>query len=150
MKKYLLLSIGILLALAITLPAAAASQALDVTIEAEMSFPAFPATGSFIAYGPAVDAGLICNEGTVEQLSHRSLVGTPQGTSFQVVHQFRCESLGTFDVWLQVRIDDRGDNFHWRIIDGTGVYENLQGAGQGVGYYLGPFLVNDVYDGKLQ
>ncbi len=63
MKKFRILSVGILLALAITLPAGAASPQLGVQIEAEMTFGA-PTSGTFSASGPAEDV-LICEAGNV-------------------------------------------------------------------------------------
>ena len=61
MKK--LLTLLILLALALGAAPASASTPLPVTIDSEMDIPS--GTGTFIAYGPAVDDGLFCPSGTV-------------------------------------------------------------------------------------
>lgn len=58
------------------------------------------------------------------------------GFNILIVKRFTCDDgSGAFDVKLQVRIDQKGDNFNWVILGGTGAYERLHGTGQGVGVY---------------
>lgn len=154
MKKYLLLSLGILLALAITLPAGAASPHKGVNFEVETSLLGGP--GPFVASGPAVDDGLMCNAGTVVNASGKATGFSPRGFNFQGIKHFTCDDgSGEFFVNLQARIDFRkGTTFNWNVLGGTGDYEDLHGVGSGSGLPGVPcgdpgVCVLDVYDGKL-
>ncbi len=50
---------------------------------------------------------------------------------------------------LQVRIDQKGDNFRWRIVGSTDQYADLHGSGDGFGIPFGETGVTDVYIGGL-
>jgi hypothetical protein len=112
--------------------------------------------GPFTASGPAVAAGLICAAGDTIDAGVAQVSGwqSLRGINIQVVKQFSCADNGpTFLVKLQVRIDAKGDNFSWTVVDGAGAYARLHGSGSGVGLYpTGPqpqYGVLDVYDGGV-
>ncbi len=68
------------------------------------------------------------------------------------IKHFICEDgFGEFFVNLQTHIDFRkGVTFNWNVLSGTLAYEDLHGAGSGVGLDLcGPDCVFDVYEGGL-
>jgi hypothetical protein len=111
-----------------------------------------PTSGPFTATGPAVDAGVVCETGaTVDVFGRVAAYQSPAGVVFQVVKLFTCDDgSGSFLVKLQVRIDIRGDNFQWMILDGSDAYARLRGTGSGIGV---PFEdgsgVLDIYDGGV-
>jgi hypothetical protein len=77
---------------------------------------------------------------------------SPNGFNWQGIKHFTCDDgSGEFYVNLQARIDFRkGTTFHWNVLRGTGDYEDLHGAGSGVGLpFCGPNCVLDVYDGRI-
>jgi len=77
----------------------------------------------------------MCPSGDTIDLFGRPSGGTPQRVNFQVVKRFTCDDgSGSFDVKLQVRIDRKGDNYQWVVLDGSGAYERLHGVGDGVGF----------------
>lgn len=141
-----------LLALAVT-PAGATPPA-DVAFAVETSIPGDPSP--FTASGPAVDDGLVCAAGTVVNASGKATGFSPTGFNFQGVKLFMCEDgSGEFFVNLQARIDFRkGTTFNWNVLSGTGDYEKLHGAGDGVGIPGVPcgdpeLCILDLYDGGL-
>ena len=127
-----------------------AGPPLDVTFEVPTTISEEgPTFGPFTASGAAVDVGDMCPSGDTIDLFGRSSGGTPQGVNFQVVKLFTCDDgSGSFVVKLQVRIDRKGDNFQWVVLDGSGAYERLHGVGDGVGFPT-PDGVFDVYQGRL-
>lgn len=142
-----------LLAAAMVLPAssAGATPPSDVMFEVPTVIPddGGPTFGPFTATGPAVDAGLMCPSGETTDVFGKASGGTPQGINFQAVKLFECDDgSGAFVVKLQVRLDRKGDNFQWVVLDGFGAYEQLRGAGDGVGFPL-PDGVFDVYQGEV-
>ena len=48
---------------------------------------------------------------------------------------------------LEARFDKHNGSFNWVILDGTRLYENLHGAGQGMGIDGTPTYVHDIYNG---
>ena len=114
-----------------------------------------PPPGPFVASGPAVGAGLVCPAGLVHDDSIQAQ-GFPSGQGFnvQVVKHFICDEapFGEFFVNLQARIDFRkGTTFSWNVVGGTGVYDDLHGAGSGVGLFdCGANCILDVYEGGLR
>ena len=135
--------------LALAVPAAA-SPPSDVDIEVETSLLGAPSP--FVASGSAVNDGLVCDAGMVVDASGKTTGFSPNGFNFQGIKHFTCEDgSGEFFVNLQARIDFRkGITFSWNVISGTEDYEDLHGAGTGVGLELcGPDCVLDVYDGGL-
>lgn len=140
-------------ALAVALPLATvqAAPALAVHIDVETSIA--ETGGPFTASGPAVDAGLICPSGDTSDVfakasGYQSSTG---GVSLIVVKEFTCDDAsGAFLAKLEVRLDGRGDHFRWNIVQGSGAYAALHGAGTGYGAPPeGDYDVLDVYDGML-
>lgn len=149
-KLSMLLVIALILLLAAA-PAAASSPPLNVVFEVVTLFPPEgPTYGPFTASGPAVDAGIVCPSGdTIDTFGKASGYQSQTGVNFQVIKLFACDDgSGEFYVKLQVRIDAKGDNFRWTIVDGSGAYEKLHGTGSGIGLPI-PDGVFDIYDGKL-
>ena len=146
------LSIGLLLiaaSVAVSTPAGATPPS-GVGIEVETSL--LGGSSPFVATGPAVTGGVVCDTGTVVDASGKVTGFAPTGFNYQGVKHFICDDgSGEFFVNLQARIDfRRGTTFQWNVLTGTGAYENLRGAGSGVGLDLcGPDCVFDVYDGGL-
>ena len=135
--------------LVLALPAAATPPS-GVNIGVESSTIGGP--GPFVASGPAVDDGVICDTGTVVDESPKVTGFSPNGFNFQGIKHFICDDgSGEFFVNLQARIDFRkGTTFNWNVLSGTGEYEDLHGAGSGVGLdACGPDCVFDVYDGGM-
>jgi hypothetical protein len=105
----------------------------------------------FTASGPAVDAGLVCAAGMVEDvaLTYNDPVGSTQ--MIWALKRFDCGD-GIFDVELVVRLDLTTHNTtaRWRIVDGTGDYVGLKGRGSLVGTAADPGVsILDVYDGRV-
>ncbi len=110
----------------------------------------FGVTNLFTASGGAVDSGLMCASGTVDDVFGKASGGSPAGINFQVGKLFTCEDgSGSFLVKLQVRLNFRGDNFQWVVLGGDGAYSNLRGTGTGVGIEPGENFVHDLYFGQL-
>jgi hypothetical protein len=110
-----------------------------------------PRRAAFTASGPAVDAGLVCAAGDTIDNDLPSAAGyqSERGANLQIVKHFSCaDESGDFRIKLQVRLDARGDNFTWAIVDGTGDYERLRGAGSGTGEPT-TYGVLDLYDGGV-
>jgi hypothetical protein len=129
---------------------AVATPSSGVHIEVESSLLGAP--GPFTASGPAVDDGTICGSGIVVDDSGKVTGFSGNGFNYHGIKHFICDDgSGEFFVNLQARIDFRkGTTFNWNILSGTGDYEDLHGAGSGVGLPLcGPDCVLDIYDGGL-
>ena len=144
-----ILVLAAVLLLAFALPAAATPPA-DVNITVESSLLGAP--GPFAASGPAVDEGIVCAAGTVIDASGKVTGNSPTGFNYQGIKQFICaDGSGEFFVNLQARIDFRkGTTFNWNVLSGIGAYEDLHGAGSGVGLPgCGEDCVLDVYDGGM-
>jgi len=125
---------------------------LDVHIEADEVIG--PGSDPFIASGPAVDAGIMCPNGDVTDVS-ASVSGPPNGT-FRIlrVHKhFVCaDGSGTFDIKMVVRLDliTSWTTARWNLIGGTGAYAGLHGTGSLIGIPDVPNTsIYDIYDGKL-
>jgi hypothetical protein len=130
-----------------------ATPPLDVSFEVQTSFiDGGPLSGGpFTASGPAVDAGLVCAMGdTIDNdLPRAAGYQSERGANLLIVKHFSCAD-ESGDLWIkvQVRIDARGDNFTWAIVDGTGDYERLRGTGSGLGVPTGDDVL-DLYDGAV-
>ena len=137
-------------ALIVALPATTvtATTPSDVTIEVDTSIEL--GGGPFTATGAAVDDGLFCGSGETFDVAGKAAGGTPQGVNFQVVKLFVCDDeSGAVSIKLQVRIDRKGDNFNWTVVEGWGAYEDLHGTGRGIGIPTGPTSVLDVFSGGM-
>ncbi|OGO35333.1 MAG: hypothetical protein A2W35_22150 [Chloroflexi bacterium RBG_16_57_11] len=111
--------------------------------------PNEPILGTFIANGPAVDAGVLCPTGTTVDLSALGSGGQSNRRLNLLVHkEFTCDDgSGTFQVKLEVKLDERGFA-NWNVLRGTGDYVHLAGTGKLVGI---PFEggITDYYTGKM-
>jgi hypothetical protein len=103
-----------------------------------------------------VDDGLVCAEGTVGDATGKATGFSANGFNFHGIKHFTCEDgSGEFFVNLKARIDFRkGTTFNWNVLSGTGDYEDLHGAGSGVGLPGEPCgdpteCVLGLYDGGL-
>ena len=130
MKKAITLTI--LFALIFAVIPAAASTPLAVTIDSTMDINT--GTGTFVAYGPAVDAGLFCPSGTASDI-------VPLATGWQsnirvnlrVFKTLVCDDgSGQILMDLKVRIVySAGESLsNWVIKSGEGEYTRLRGEGQ--------------------
>ena len=148
----LILVLTAALMVAAVLPAGATPPS-GVNIEVETSLVGENPPAPFTATGPAVDDGVICPEGTVVNATGKVSGNFKTGFNFQGIKHFTCENgSGEFFVNLQARIffSERPTKFQWNVVDGTDDYEDLHGAGSGVGLPdCGPDCVLDVYDGGL-
>lgn len=153
MRKLLLILAAIV---TVGLPAgyAAATPPSDVVFAVETSLVA--PESPFVAFGPAVDAGLVCTAGTVTDARVKATGFSPNGFNVQAIKHFTCDDgSGEFFINLQARIDFvRGVEFHWNVLRGTGDYVDLHGAGAGVGLGGEPCgdpneCVLDIYFGGL-
>jgi len=149
----LMKSFGLLLLLCV-ISSAGATPPTDVNIVAETSLLGIPSP--FVASGPAVDDGLICSAGEVIDLSGKVTGFSPNGFNFHGIKHFTCDDgSGEVFVNIQARIDFRkGITFRWNVLGGTSSYEDLHGAGSGIGISGVPCgdpdsCTLDIYDGGL-
>ena len=149
MRRVLIAVVVATLFVAMAAPAGATSpRGVDIEVESSL----LGAPSPFVASGPAVDDGLICDTGTVVEASGKVTGFSENGFNWKGIKHFTCEDgSGEFFVNLQARIDfTKGTTFNWNVISGTGAYEELHGAGGGVGLDIcGPDCVFDVYEGGL-
>jgi hypothetical protein len=92
--------------------------------------------------------GVVCSEGTVENVFFKAAGGGPTGVNFQVVKKFSCDD-GEFFVKLQVRLsfDTFTTTFNWNVVGGTGAYADLHGSGNGFSELCGVDCIIDNYEG---
>ena len=93
----------------------------------------------------------MCPTGTVDDIFGKiSGFKSQTGVIFQVVKVFTCDDdSGSFVVKLQVRIDFKGDNFQWVVLEGDGDYSNLHGSGSGIGINPTETAITDIYEGVV-
>jgi hypothetical protein len=138
--------------LAVTVSTVFAAPPQDVHIEVDELIGGIGVPEPFTASGAAVDAGLICAAGMVEDVDI-SYSGAPSAPYriIQVLKHFSCDA-GTFDVRMVVRLD-LATNYttaRWRIVSGTGDYAGLRGNGSLVGTPIVPgSSIHDDYYGRL-
>lgn len=153
-KRATLLAVLSMVLVVVPAPLAGAKQPLDVEMEVTLS------TLSFEASGPAVDAGLMCEGGTMIPLMEKYAGASDIVANLQVVAEFTCDDGGgldgdTFIIKQQLHIDLTADpvswTFSWVIKDGTGALSELHGNGDGTGVLLEgpPFGPFDVLVGQL-
>ncbi len=138
--------------IAVSATAAGAAPPLGLHIEVDELIGTNGET--FFASAAAVDAGVVCPTGTVDDLS--IVVSGAPGGSISILHvlkRFYCADLsGTFDVRLVVRLDNvtHYTSASWRVVDGTSAYASLKGNGSLAGTPLDPGAsIQDVYDGQV-
>lgn len=146
-KSFTLLLTMLLLSLSVSTVFAGAP--LDLHIEAEETLGT--SGEAFFASGGAVDAGLICPTGTVDDESIKPGGGSGSFVIFQVLKRFNCgDGSGSFDIMLIVKLDltTNQTTARWNVIGGTGDYSGLHGVGSLVGTPIVPGeSIFDVYDG---
>ena len=151
MVKNLSVLITLLLS-AITVSTVFAAPPLDVHIQVDELIGGLGVDEPFTASGSAVDAGLICAAGMVQDVSV-STSGAP-GAPYRIIHvlkRFSCEG-GTFDVTMVVRLDlgTHETTARWRVVSGTGDYVDLHGNGSLVGTPIVPGAsIHDDYYGRM-
>lgn len=148
-KKIMLLTTIVILLLVLSVTSVVATTPDRVQIEVTTSYGN---PSPFVATGPAAYDGLICGSGIVVEDFGQATGFSQNGFNFQGVKHFICaDGSGEFFVNLQARIDYRkGTTFNWNVLNGTGDYEDLHGAGSGIGLYnCGPECVLDIYDGQI-
>ncbi len=123
--------------LAAVLPAAAAAPvAVEIVSHMDFNQEGGFNTGDFEASGTAVDQGLICESGTVEDTrlifaGFRSPTGRIQ---IPVRKTFTCDDdSGEIFIKIQVHLNlnTQTETFSWVVLGGTGDYSALHGSGQG-------------------
>jgi hypothetical protein len=114
----------------------AAKGPTDVSIISHMTFnPDGFNFGTFDASGAAVDQGLICASGTVDDTRLIFAGGqSGRGAQIPVRKTFTCaDGSGQLFVKIQVHLDfaTSTESFSWVILGGTGAYGSVSGSGQG-------------------
>jgi hypothetical protein len=129
-------------------PAVAAAPA-DVTILSEMSLSS--GTGTFEASGPAVEAGILCPEGSVNDDNISAVGWQSNQVLILFVHKhFACnDGSGSFEMDLNVRIAPTGTTARWIVVAGDGNYERLAGNGGLVATAVSEVILIDTYSGKM-
>ena len=142
-------------ALAISLPSATAraTPPSDVTIVADTTIGPDGGSGPFMADGPAVTEGLFCPSGFSLDVGGKAAgFQSGRGVNFQIFKVFFCDDeSGAIIMKLQVRIDQKGNNYSWNVVEGFGAYEDLHGTGQGFGISPpeDPNQITDTFTGKM-
>lgn len=158
MKFFKSISIAIILALTITILPVSASPPLILNIVSEMwpnpEDPIAPYTGTFIASGPAVDAGLICSAGDVVDDSNPA-VGWQSGVIIKLVvhkHFYCADGSGSFEMNMNVLLfmPASRTSAQWIIVGGDGAYGSLIGNGSLTAEGSESGALIDTYFGRVQ
>ena len=136
-SRVLVIVAATLAALAIAAPVSAAKPtAVEIVSHMDFNQEGGFNTGDFEASGPAVDQGLICDSGTVED-TRIILAGfqSPTGRiQIPVRKTFTCDD-GSGDIFIKIQVhlnlNTQTETFSWVVLGGTGDYSNLRGSGQG-------------------
>jgi hypothetical protein len=154
-SRVLVIAIAAMLAaLAFAAPASAASRnAVEIVSPMTFAPPGEFNFGTFDASGAAVDAGLICESGDVNDTGiilagEQSRSGKIQ---IPVYKTFTCPD-GELFIRIQVHLDLETftETFTWVVLGGTGAYANVQGGGTGYSFSDDPNVGNvNVYSGYL-
>jgi hypothetical protein len=114
----------------------AAGAPSDVTIVSHMNFNQNGFNyGDFRASGAAVDQGLMCASGTVDD-TRLIFAGSQstRGAQIPVRKTFTCDD-GSGQIFIQILVHldfaTSTETFSWAILGGTGAYGGLNGSGQG-------------------
>jgi hypothetical protein len=148
-KRLIALFAGIfLLALNVSAVFAAAPEPIHIEVE---EFPGSGIPEPFTASGAAVDSGLFCASGLVEDAENSSNDSDGPYRIIWSLKRFHCGD-GTIDLRMVVQLDltTLDTTARWRIVGGTGAYEGLKGHGSLVGISNNPDPgILDIYDGVL-
>src|SRR5262245_36740057 len=117
-------------------PSVAAGPPTGVTIVSPMAFNQEGGFnhGTFTVSGPALDEGLICASGDVDDTRLIFAGGqSNRGAQIPVRKTFTCANGDQFFVKIQVHLDFAAstETFSWVIQGGTGALSNLRGSGGG-------------------
>lgn len=129
-----------------------ASTSFPVTLEVQTVF--IEPENPFIAYGPAVDEGLICPSGTVTQ-GKLIAAERPNGWNFRIEKIFNCaDGSGSFIINLKAHLifDPYSDTGNWNVLSGEDTYTTLHGRGSLLGIPFGEGEeagVLDIYAGFM-
>jgi hypothetical protein len=150
-RRTIFITAGLLLAL-IVFSTASAAPKTNIHIEVMESFGG--SADPFFATGPAVDDGLICASGTVDD-TERIISGPPAGDFVRILayKQFYCDAGGGFQARLMVNLDlSSGETTaNWVIYGGSGDYAGIHGNGKLIGIPIVQGLsILDVYDGTVR
>lgn len=145
--RIVLPTVVVLATLALALPASASQPSGPVTILTEISFAAFPFSGTFdVVDGPNT---LGCLGGTF--VDHPS--GFQPPTKGDIAKIFTCASggTGTFTANFQpTRKPGPGDqNGHWNFTEGTGDFAGLRGQGDFSVNITGPDTATETLAGVV-
>jgi len=132
---------------------AAAPKAVEIVSPMTFAPPGEFNFGTFEASGPAVEEGLICDSGEVNDTGiilagEQSRVGKIQ---IPVWKTFSCPD-GELYIRIQVHLDLETftETFSWVVLGGTGAYANVHGGGDGFSFSDNPDVGNvNVYSGFL-
>jgi hypothetical protein len=151
-KRFLSVLAGVFL-LAISVSPVFAAAPLPVHIEVNETF-GIPSPDPFTASGAAVDNGLICGSGMVEDVAVTSNNSSGPFQIIKVLKRFDCgDESGTFDIKMVVKLNKNTKNTtaKWRILGGTGGYAGLKGHGSLIGISNDPAPgIFDIYDGVVK
>ena len=151
MKRITLKIISVILVLTVFAFPVSANPPEQVTIVSEMDL--LTSTGTFEAYGAAVDAGVLCPDGTVYDFGLRP-VGYQSGlfVNFFIHKLFVCnDSSGSFEMDMNVRLINSTSETTaiWYVVAGSDTYARLRGSGTLTGVPGGENVVIDTYTGKF-
>jgi hypothetical protein len=154
-KKIRTTTLSVLIAfvlMVVTVSTVFAAPPMDVHIAVDELIAGIGVDEPFTASGLAVDAGLICAAGMVQDVSVATS-GAPSAPFriIQVLKRFSCGD-GTFDVNMVVRLDTATHytTASWRVVSGTGAYADMDGNGSLEGTPIVPGTsIHDDYYGSL-
>ena len=144
---------AVLAAFAAAPVSAAAPKAVEIVSPMTFAPPGEFNFGTFEASGPAVDAGLICEAGDVNDTGIILAGGQSRSGKIQipVYKTFTCPD-GELFIRIQVHLDLETftETFSWVVLGGTGAYANVRGHGDGFSFSEDPNTGNvNVYSGML-
>lgn len=146
MRRSIVLIVIVVLLLALPSASGAASPgaAVDFEVLLENGGGPFPRSGTFEAWGPAVDDGTLCGAGdTIEEFSY------VKRRNLRIHKRFSCaDGSGEFLVKINAKGDyDVNYDGRWRVVSGTGPYEKLHGSGN---MWFSAGQSYEVYGGKVK
>lgn len=151
--KRLILIVLLMAMVMLPMAPATATPPTDVTFEYDFFFEPEP-FGEFEATGSAVNDGLMCPSGTLEEVLFRQ---SHFGKNVTPVDRFICHEGGgfgpgdSFVMKVQVHIDFPDIIGTWVIKNGTGAFEDIHGRGTTDGNFIfdPAFGVHEARSGKM-
>lgn len=146
---------GMLVLMMLPMASATATPPTDVTFEYDFFFePPFGPFGEFEATGSAVDEGLMCPSGFLEDAGFKQ---SHFGKNVTPIDRFVCyEGNGfgpddTFIMKVQVHIDFPDLSGNWVMKSGTGAFEDIHGTGTTDGFFIfePAFGVHEIRAGQM-